>query len=117
MTTLFDATARANPAGYKDVVPGDVSVPAQGYAIIDVREPDEYVGELGHIPGAKLVPMASLLAQAATWEKNVEYLVVCKAGGRSANSAQALVRAGFSKVMNLAGGMLAWNAAGLKVER
>jgi rhodanese-related sulfurtransferase len=43
--------------------------------------------------------------------------MVCKAGGRSASSAQALLRAGFSKVVNLSGGMLAWNAAGLPVER
>jgi len=113
---LFDS-ARPNPAGYRDVAPSELALPAAGVTIIDVREPAEYVGELGHIPGAKLVPMASLLAQAATWNKDAEYLVVCKAGGRSANSAQALLRAGFSKVVNLSGGMLAWNAAGLKVER
>ena len=114
--SLFE-TARPNPAGYRDVAPTEVAVPAKGFTIVDVREPSEFTGELGHIPGATLMPMATLLASAMTWDKDAEYLMVCKAGGRSANSSQAMLRAGFSKVVNLAGGMLAWNAAGLKVER
>jgi rhodanese-related sulfurtransferase len=114
--SLFDA-ARPNPAGYRDVAPSELTLPARGYTIIDVRQPEEYVGELGHLAGAKLVPMAALLAEAVSWDKGAEYLMVCKAGGRSASSAQALLRAGFSKVVNLSGGMLAWNAAGLPVER
>ncbi len=114
--SLFDQ-GRATSAGYRDVAPAEVTVPAQGFTIIDVREPHEYVGELGHIPGAKLVPMAALLAQSAGWNKDEVYLVVCKSGGRSSSSAQALVKAGFSKVLNLTGGMLGWNAAGLKTER
>jgi rhodanese-related sulfurtransferase len=109
--------ARPNPAGYRDVSPADVAVPAQGFSIIDVREPHEFVGELGHIPGARLVPMAGLLAAASGWSKDAEYLMVCKSGGRSASSAQALLTAGFSRVMNLQGGMLGWNALGLAIEK
>lgn len=110
-------TARPNPAGYRDVSVADVTVPAKGYRIVDVREPDEYVGELGHIAGAELVPLASVMAKAPEWNKDEEILLVCKSGGRSGNAAQALTRAGFGKAMNMVGGMLAWNAAGRPIEK
>jgi rhodanese-related sulfurtransferase len=115
--SLFESKGRPNPAGYRDVSVADVALPAAGFKVIDVRAPDEFVGELGHIPGAQLVPGAALLAQAVSWPKDGELLMVCKAGGRSSAAAQALVRAGFTKVVNLQGGMMAWNAAGLKTER
>jgi rhodanese-related sulfurtransferase len=110
--------AKPSAAGYRDVAPSEVPSPAPAAVkLIDVREPAEFTGELGHIPGAQLVPMGTLAAVAASWPRDEEYLIICKAGGRSANSAQQLARMGFTKVMNLTGGMLAWNAAGLKVER
>jgi sulfur-carrier protein adenylyltransferase/sulfurtransferase len=116
--SLFDSTARPNPAGYKDLQATDLPVPAPpAVRIIDVREPHEFVGELGHIPGAMLVPLASVPAQAAAWNKGDEYVMVCRSGGRSSQAAQALTRLGFAKVMNLVGGMLAWNQAGLKTEK
>ena len=115
---LFDqSTTRPNPAGYSDVAPGDVMLPPVGYRIIDVREPGEFTSELGHLPGAELVPLATVTAHAAGWNKSDEYLLVCRSGGRSGQAAQALSRLGFGKVMNMTGGMLAWNAAGLKTER
>jgi rhodanese-related sulfurtransferase len=114
--TLFDS-ARPNPAGFRDVSVADVTLPAQGFRIIDVREPAEFTGELGHLPGAVLVPLAGVTAQAIAWNKDEPVLLVCKAGGRSANAAQALTRMGFSKVMNLVGGMMGWNAAGKPTEK
>ena len=113
---LFD-TARPNPAGFREVTSADVSMPAEGFRIIDVREPAEFTGELGHVPGSSLVPLASVTAQAITWNKDEPVLLVCKSGGRSANAAQALSRMGFSKVMNLVGGMMGWNQAGKPVEK
>ena len=113
---LFDS-ARTNPAGFRDVSAADVALPAQGFHIVDVREPAEFTGELGHIPGAVLVPLAGVTAQALSWNKDEPVLLVCKAGGRSANAAQALNRMGFSKVMNLVGGMMGWNAAGKTIEK
>ncbi len=110
-------TARPNPAGYRDVTHADVKLPAQGYRLVDVREPHEYTGELGHIAGAVLMPMNSVPAHAGQWNKDEELLFICKSGGRSGNVAAALARMGFTKVMNLTGGMLGWNAAGLPVEK
>jgi|APLak6261666879_1056058.scaffolds.fasta_scaffold00605_3 rhodanese-related sulfurtransferase len=114
--SLFD-TARPNPAGHRDVSPSDVKLPAQGFRIVDVREPAEFTGELGHLSGATLVPLATVTAQAISWNKDEPVLLVCRSGGRSGNAAQALTRMGFSKVMNLVGGMMAWNAAGLPTEK
>ncbi len=113
---LFD-TARPNPAGFRDVTSADVTLPALGFRVIDVREPAEFTGELGHLPGATLVPLASVIAHAASWKKEEALLVVCKSGGRSANAAQALTKLGFPKVMNLVGGMMGWNQAGKPVEK
>ncbi|MBE2253492.1 MAG: rhodanese-like domain-containing protein [Myxococcus sp.] len=116
--SLFDLTAKPNPAGHRDLqvseFPADVPPELR---IIDVREPHEFVGELGHVPGSTLVPLSSVPAHAVTWDKSAEYLLVCRSGARSAQAAQALTRTGFQKVMNLVGGMLAWNQAGLKTER
>ena len=116
--SLFDSTAKPNPAGHRDLQVTELTVPTPGtLKIIDVREPHEFVGELGHIPGATLVPLSSVPAQAVAWNKGDEYVLVCRSGGRSGQAAQALTRLGFAKVMNLVGGMMAWNQVGLKTEK
>lgn len=83
----------------------------------DVREPDEFTGELGHLPGARLVPLGALSASAEDWKKGDPLLIVCRSGARSARAAELLVQAGFESVLNLEGGMLAVNAKNLPVER
>lgn len=87
--------------------------------VIDVREPEEFVGELGHVRGALLVPMDSLERRLPKLAGYVErpIVVVCRAGARSASAAVILQRAGFPQVQNLRGGMLAWCDAGLPVDR
>ncbi len=87
--------------------------------VLDVREPEEFVGVLGHIEGALLVPMDALGARlpklAGLSDRPV--VVVCRAGARSASAAVILQQAGFPLVYNLRGGMVAWRAAGLPVQR
>ncbi len=87
--------------------------------LIDVREPDEYRGELGHIAGAKLVPLRQLAERASELEalKNREVVAICRVGARSTTAAAMLTGLGFERVWNLKGGMLEWNDAGLPVER
>jgi glyoxylase-like metal-dependent hydrolase (beta-lactamase superfamily II)/rhodanese-related sulfurtransferase len=87
--------------------------------VLDVREPEEFVGELGHVEGAILVPLDALqhrLPKLAGYLDR-EVVVVCRAGARSATAGAILARAGFRRVQNLAGGMLAWISAGLPVQR
>lgn len=115
--SLFEK-ARPTPAGHRELQVSELPVPFPAdVRVVDVREPHEFVGELGHVPGATLVPLASVPAQAAGWDKQLTWVCVCRSGGRSGQASQALTRAGFSKVINLAGGMLAWNQAGLKTEK
>jgi sulfur dioxygenase len=84
--------------------------------IVDVREPQEYSGELGHIAGAKLIPLGNLAGHAEALDKSVPVVTVCRSGGRSAQAVTILARAGFDKVANLAGGMLEWHTRGLPTE-
>jgi rhodanese-related sulfurtransferase len=90
-----------------------------GPIILDVREPEEYTGELGHIPGSLLIPLKDLTARAEELEKykNSHVIVVCRAGVRSTTAAAILTGLGFEHVSNLKGGMLDWNKNNLAVER
>jgi sulfur dioxygenase len=87
--------------------------------LLDVREPEEFVGEFGHIAGSLLVPLDALerrLPKLLGYSER-EVVVVCRAGYRSASAGAILRRAGFTRVANLAGGMLRWIRAGLPVQR
>ncbi|MGH8732898.1 MAG: rhodanese-like domain-containing protein, partial [Burkholderiales bacterium] len=84
--------------------------------IVDVREPDEFNGALGHVPGAKLIPLGKLLGDSAGLSKATPVVVVCRSGARSAQATVMLAKAGFEKVANLSGGMLRWRAQRFSVE-
>ncbi len=75
--------------------------------IIDVGEPSEFTGELGHLERAELVPLASVDATATHWDREQPLLLVCRSGRRSLTAAHRLLELGFENVMNLEGGMLA----------
>ena len=74
--------------------------------IIDVREPYEW--QIGHIPGARLVPLDRIPSEIARLDKSRETILYCKVGARSRFAAQQLADAGMSEVKNLAGGILRW---------
>lgn len=76
--------------------------------IIDVREPDEW--DHGHIAHASLIPLATVPGQLDQFDATPTY-VVCRSGGRSSQACEFLGRQGIEAV-NVAGGMLAWTAAG-----
>jgi sulfur dioxygenase len=84
--------------------------------VIDVREPDEYTGPLGHVPGARLIPLGSLLKRTDELGKDKPVVIVCRSGARSAQATVLLGKAGFEKVANLSGGMLRWRAQRFSVE-
>ena len=90
-----------------------------GPIILDVREPEEYTGELGHIPGSIVIPLKDLSARAEELAKYKDnhIIVVCRAGVRSTTAAAILTGLGFEQVSNLKGGMLEWNRNNLAVER
>jgi len=75
--------------------------------LIDVREPHEW--EIGHISGARLVPLATLPAALHTIDSSRDVVVYCKGGTRSARAARQLREAGFRRVWNLTGGITRWS--------
>ena len=87
------------------------------FRLVDVREPDEFTGELGHVAGAELVPLGDVAAAAAGWDREAPLVVLCRSGGRSGRAATALEQLGFKRVASMAGGMLRWNALGQPVAR
>jgi rhodanese-related sulfurtransferase len=81
--------------------------------VLDVRNPDEWNDDLGHLEGSRQIPLPELSARMAELEawKAKPVLVVCSAGGRSHTASVMLREAGFTGAMNLEGGLLAWRAA------
>jgi len=85
---------------------------ADGALLLDVREPDEW--SAGHAPDAVFVPMKEVQARQSELPKDRRIVTICRSGGRSAAVTEALNAWGFDSV-NLAGGLYAWEAAGLPV--
>lgn len=85
---------------------------AAGTPVIDVREPDEYVD--GHVPGAPLIPLATVPHRVSEVPSQGEVLVICKSGGRSQRAAEFLRAQGIDAV-NIAGGTTGWIDAGHRV--
>jgi sulfur dioxygenase len=84
--------------------------------VLDVREPNEFTGPLGHIRGATLVPLGELAAKAKDLPRDKPIVAVCRAGSRSAHATAILAKAGIKDYANLPGGMLRWRAEGRGVE-
>ncbi len=85
--------------------------------MLDVREDKEWAE--GHIPNARHIPMAQLSRRLAELDKlkDKPIVVSCRSGHRSASVCRTLKKNGFQNVHNLAGGILAWEQAGLPVTR
>ncbi len=96
---------------------------SQGYNVLDIREPHEH--EASHIEGSiniprgVLEPAADLTFEGANPDlrdaRDSQWLVVCATGGRAALATDTLQQMGFKNMVNLAGGMNAWESAGKKV--
>jgi rhodanese-related sulfurtransferase len=85
--------------------------------LIDVREPHEWISELGHIDGAELMPLGTVQAKAAQVSGEPrEVISICKSGMRAGQAAGFWAQKGV-KVRVLAGGMMAWNEAKLPITR
>jgi rhodanese-related sulfurtransferase len=83
-----------------------------GAYLLDVREDDEW--EAGHAPGANHLAMGLVAARVDEIPTDRTVVCICRVGGRSAAVAEALVPSGID-ARNMAGGMLAWEHAGLPV--
>lgn len=85
------------------------SVVSDGTQFVDVREPDEVAA--GTLPGTTNIPLGEIGERLGELDGDRRVVVMCKSGGRSTQAAEILTDAGFSDVVNLAGGMMAWDKA------
>ena len=77
------------------------------FVLIDVREPHEY--QICNIPEAKLIPLGDLPKRVNELNSADEIIAHCKSGVRSGKAVDFLKQAGFKKVRNMKGGILAWS--------
>jgi rhodanese-related sulfurtransferase len=85
--------------------------------IVDVRDAKEFAE--GHLPEAKNIPLADLDKRIGELDKfkSKSVVVVCKSGARASAAAAKLAKAGFTDVVNLDGGVAAWQKAGLPLAK
>lgn len=103
--------------GIPTISPRDVES-LKDVTLIDVRNPDEYVGELGHIKGARLITLGSELDNfLATENKKSALVFVCRSGARSGKATSQALALGFENIYNMEGGMLAWNSHSLPITK
>ncbi len=82
-------------------------------AVIDVRESPEY--NAGHVPEARLIPVASIFARRDELPRDKDVVFVCAVGQRSALACEMAAAAGLTRLFNLEGGIEAWIKAGYPV--
>lgn len=116
-TTFFSKVQNSNFADVYDIDPKELSTKADEVVMIDVRQPEEYVGELGHIDGARLVVLDSLAERLQELPKDKTIVFICLAGGRSARASAFALQNGFISVYNMQGGMLSWNELNLPITK
>jgi sulfur dioxygenase len=110
------ARLRYTFGGLWEIEPRALAEADTAIQIVDVREPDEFTGPIGRIPGARSIPLGELEQRLAELSRERPVVAVCRSGSRSARAVALLSNAGFSAVANLAGGMLRWRVDGGDVE-
>ena len=106
---------RADPS---ELTPADVQqrqADGERLFFLDVREPAEYAE--AHIAGSTLIPLGQLAHRISKLPQDRSIVAVCRSGNRSSVALSVLTRAGFTNVLNLRGGMLAWARSGLPTKR
>jgi len=104
-------------ANVKEIAATEAERQIGEFLTVDVRGAHEFDGPLGHVRGSLLIPLPELEARAAELPRGRALLLVCRSGARSAKACQQLEALGYGPATNLTGGMIAWNRAGLAVER
>jgi len=101
--------AAATPGEVRDITPSELNARLQrgdDIDLVDVREQFEW--DIAHVDGARLVPLNTVASALGTFDKSREIAIYCKGGVRSKKAAAVLVENGFTKVLNVEGGILRW---------
>lgn len=113
------SSAKPNPHAsmVTDISAEELSQKLSTVHLVDVRRPDEYTGELGHIAGTQLMTLDTIPEHIESLPKDEPVVFVCRSGGRSAQASAYALQNGFKHVFNMQGGMLKWNELGLPTEK
>lgn len=107
----------AGATGVRLVSPADAAAIAtqspDGLVILDIRTPEEF--NSGHLQGATLLDFyePDFAERLAELETDVPYLLYCRSGNRSGQTAELMTDLGFTDVAEVGGGIVAWEASGL----
>jgi len=116
LTLRFSGVQEIQPMDLLERIAGPQAAQQGPVQLIDVREPAEFAERLGHVAGARLLPLPQLMQRVGEIDRVAPVVLICRSGARSAQAAVLLGKAGFTRVANLAGGMLRWCDEGLPVE-
>jgi len=100
-------------AGLPELEPSWVATQRAHLSLLDVRSKEEVEGPDGRLAGSLAIPLPELEARLAEIRRDRPLVVLCHSGCRSALATQQLIRAGFTQVANLRGGLRRWEAEGL----
>lgn len=104
--------------GLPEVTPQILNEELKRAFYIDVRGRDEWTGEFGYIPGAKLVTLGPDLEDFMKGvDKDKEIVFICRSGGRSARATSVFRQLGYKNAINLQGGMSLWSRLGFKTQK
>lgn len=101
--------------GTEDVDPREVWEKRELVCLVDVRQPEEFTGDLGHVPGAQLIVLDTLEDRLNELPKDKTVVFICRSGGRSGRATAFAKAMGFVSVFNMKGGMILWNQLELQV--
>lgn len=119
LTLLLIDIFGANLKGYPSTTPGEATqlINREDAVVLDIREEGEF--HSGHIVNAIHIPLGFLKDRSAELEKykSRPIIAACRSGSRSGKACSMLKKAGFEKMYNLKGGMMAWQHASLPIDK
>jgi len=102
-------------APYKDINPQEAcKLHEQNTLFVDVREPEEFAQV--RIEGAQLIPLSEFAGRYQELPKDQPVVLYCRSGNRSAQAAAWLSAKGYTNLLNLDGGIMAWYQTGLPLD-
>jgi len=108
-----------NEMGCYDIKPEELKKLFSDCHVVDVRRPDEWVSELGHISGVQFATLETnfvkFIDAIPSAQKNDTWVFVCRSGARSAKAAAIAIQKGIPMAHNMMGGMIQWNNLGFPV--
>lgn len=119
--SVAESESTALPRGFATVGTDDAAAlladPPDGLVVLDVRTAEEFAA--GHVEGAVMADFYSddFAQQLAALDPDVPYLVYCRSGNRSGQTLSIMEELGFASAVDIGGGVVAWEQAGLPLVR